>query len=426
MRLHHLLLTGGIGPLLVKARDLNFEFPYDASSPVPFTISVDEKFMEETLTKVGLYRLSPDLKDDSNNQWNEGPPNKEMAWLKDEWVNNFSWKEVQDEINGNFSHYAVTVQGPPEFDHPVPLHFVHEKSADPNAIPLLLLHGWPSTHLEWHKIIKPLSGSSPSDNITFHLVVPDIPGYGFSPAPEYSGFGPAQAGFVFDALMQKLGYNKYGLVSTDLGWTAATWMGDAVPDNIIAHFTDFFLMSPNSTDLERFAQNQTTPEENDFIQSIQIWFNTRFSYSTVHEQEPLAIGQAMADSPVGFAGWVWQLKNSVSDGYNYTSTELITDSLLLWIQGPWGGIRSYKEFLKPSSFNFPKTSVPTAVSQWAINNIDGLHSVNFVPRDWMARIVNVVKVFRHDAGGHFPAVNEPELWVQDVRQFFSGIINGSL
>ncbi|CAG9952732.1 unnamed protein product [Clonostachys rosea f. rosea IK726] len=426
MRLHQILLAGGIGPLLATANNLNFDFPYNTSSPVPFTISVDEAFIEETQSKVKLYRLSPDLKDDSNYQWSEGPPQKDMAWLKDEWASNFDWTEVQKEINSNFSHYAITLQGPSDFNHAVALHFVHEHSTNREAVPLLLLHGWPSTHLEWSKIIEPLlSGSGASDEINFHLVIPDLPGFGFSPAPEYSGLGPAQMGFVFDVLMKTLGYQKYGLVSTDLGWEVASWMANIAPDNIIAHFTDFFLMSPNSTDLERFSKNETTQEESDFIRAMEVWSTTRFSYSTVHQQAPLAIGQAMADSPVGFAGWVWHLRYAVSDGYDYTAKELIRDTMMLWIQGPWGGLRAYKEFFKPSAFNFPLTQVPTGVSQWAANNIDGLHSVNFAPRDWMTRLANVVKVFRHDAGGHFPAVNAPDLWVQDVRQFFNGIINGA-
>ncbi|CAH0000677.1 unnamed protein product [Clonostachys byssicola] len=425
MRLQHALFTGALMPLLGEARSLNFDFPYNATTPVPFTISVDKQFIEETQHKAKLYRPSPDLKDDSNAEWIEGPPRETMVTLAKDWVESYDWFEVQDEINSNFSHFAVTVDGPEDWSHPVPLHFVHERSDDPDAIPLLLLHGWPSSHLEWSKVIKPLSSGNGSSNVTFHVVAPDLPGYGFSPAPEYAGLSPSRMGIAFDKLMKTLGYEKYGVASTDVGWMVGMWMAHDVSESFIGHFTDFFLMQPNSTDLERYAQNQTTEEESAFISSITTWFGTRSSYATVHSQAPLAIGQAMSDTPVGFAGWILQLMHPISGAYVYSSTEVITDALMLWIQGVWGGLRSYKECFDPKAQAFPVTTVPTALTQWGGPTTTGIENFNFLPRDWAERWVNVVYMSRHDAGGHFPAVSEPDAWVREVRNFFGGLITGA-
>uniref|UniRef100_A0A8H7TQA6 Epoxide hydrolase N-terminal domain-containing protein n=1 Tax=Bionectria ochroleuca TaxID=29856 RepID=A0A8H7TQA6_BIOOC len=410
MRLQHALFTGALTPLLAEARSLNFDFPYNASTPVPFTISVDKQFIEETQLKAKLYR----------------PPHETMVTLAKDWANSYDWFEVQDEINSNFSHYAVTVDGPEDWNHPVPLHFVHERSDDPDAIPLLLLHGWPSSHLEWSKVIKPLSSGNGSSNVTFHVVAPDLPGYGFSPAPEYAGLSPSRMGIAFDKLMKTLGYEKYGVASTDVGWMVGMWMTHDVSESLIGHFTDFFLMQPNSTDLERYAQNQTTAEESAFISSITTWFGTRSSYATVHSQAPLAIGQAMSDTPVGFAGWILQLMHPISGAYAYSSTEVITDALMLWIQGVWGGLRSYKEcFDVTQGPGLSRNYGPNCTHAVGGPTVTGIENFNFLPRDWAERWVNVVYMSRHDAGGHFPAVSEPDAWVQEVRHVFGGLITGA-
>ncbi|KAF4952436.1 hypothetical protein FSARC_12631 [Fusarium sarcochroum] len=403
---------------------LNFNFPANTTAPVPFTISVNETFISQTIAKAGLYRPSIDLLDESNANWIEGPPRANMSALADYWANDYDWFTEQDYINGNFSHFAITVPETPKWKHPTPLHFIHERADDDDALPLLLLHGWPSTSQEWRKVIEPLVSPLDPALSGHHVVAPDLPGFGFSPAPEYSGLSPVALAGVLDAFMAQLGYDKYGVVSTDLGWWVGMWMVDAVPKGRIAgHFCDFFLVPPNSTDLERYQKNETTAAETKYIASNQAWYNEHTGYQHVQTQQPLSIGQAMADSPVGFAGWIWQLMFSVSDGYPYTFDEIITTALTLFIQGPWGNMRYYKELFTPEAMNFPQTKIPTGVSQWAIGDenvpFPELANFNFVPKDWIERLANVRKIYRHDAGGHFPAVNLPQDWTADVLDFFS-------
>ncbi|TVY39520.1 putative epoxide hydrolase [Lachnellula subtilissima] len=330
---------------LVNGVTINFR--PSSSRPVAFNISVEPTFINETKVKAGLYRPSIDLEDDSNKDWLEGPPRKNMTALAIYWKEHYNWFNTENEINANFSHYAITIPSPngSEYQHEVSLHFVHERSDDEDAMPILLLHGWPSSHLEWSKVIAPLL--SPADPTTqrFHVVAPDLPAFGFSPAPAYSGLGPRQMGLVFDSLMHKLGYPKYGVVSTDLGWWVGMWMADAVSSSLIGHFSDFHIAQPNVTDLARQAQNQTTAEENAYIISIQAWFSSHSAYDTIQTQNPLAIGQAMSDTPVGFAGWIWVLMYAISDGYAYSFDEIITSTMMVWIQGTWGNLRTYREFM---------------------------------------------------------------------------------
>lgn len=329
------------------ASELNFNFPSNSDTPVPFQPSVDPSFIEETRLKASTYRPSIELLDEDivNGGWTEGPPRANMTAIAQYWSKEYNWTEAQNEITSNFSHFAVTLPSAGDYKHPIPLHFVHERADSDDAIPLLLLHGWPSSHREWSKVISPLVSSTNSSAQTFHIVAPDLPGYGFSPASSYSGLDGPEIGVALDQLMVQLGYEKYGVVGTDLGWVIGLFMATQKPESVIGYFSDFWLISPNATDLERYAQNQTTEEETRYIEASMDWSNNHFSYSDAHIQTPLAIANVMSDSPVGFAGWVWHLVNWVNDGYEYTLNELITNTLMLFIQGTYGNIRLYKQTL---------------------------------------------------------------------------------
>ncbi|KAI1424135.1 alpha/beta-hydrolase [Xylaria sp. FL1777] len=410
---------------LADANNLNFAFPYNSATPVPFQASVDPVFIEETRLKASLYRPSVDLLDGaiSNAGWLEGPPRANMTAVAKYWSKEYNWNKTQDEINGNFSHFAITIPSAGDYEHAVPLHFVHERSDAQDAIPLLLLHGWPSTHLEWSKVIGPLRSPINSSTQAFHIVAPDLPGFGFSPAPTYSGLDAPEMGAALDELMHRLGYDEYGVACNDLGWFIGIAMAQQTPDNVIGLFSDFWFIVPNSTDLERRAQNQTTEEETLYIDSIEDILNNHFSYSQAHIQTPLAIGQAMSDTPVGFAGWIWHLVYWINDGYEYSFDDLITNTLLLSIQGATGNVRGYKEWLDYTKITY--VNVPTGASTWGFSNgpLKTLANAELTPRTWIERIVNLTFLSTHEHGGHFPAVTEPELWSEDIQNFFGGLVN---
>ena len=332
---------------------LNFEFPHDATEPVPFKASVDPEFIKQTAQKAGLYRPSIDLldNDEVNSFWEEGPDRDAMVDVANYWSEEYDWFQTEDQIFGNFSHYAVTIpEGGFDYHHPVSFHFVHERSEREDATPLLILHGWPSSFLEFSKVIQPLVSPQDPSQPAFHVIVPDLPGFGFSPAPTHSGFGSRQVGDSLDKLMKKLGYDRYGLVGTDLGHFISLFMGQIVPESIIGYYTDFWLIQPNATDVERFANNQTTQEETAYMAALQEFTAKHYVLGPAHSMSPLGLSQAFADSPVGYAGWVYQLKNLISDGYPYTLHEIVTDTMMLFIQGVYGNIRYYREVFMTVSF----------------------------------------------------------------------------
>ncbi|KAH6988851.1 Alpha/Beta hydrolase protein [Ilyonectria sp. MPI-CAGE-AT-0026] len=389
---------------------LNFNFP-NTTSPTQFEIHVSQEFIDLTLRKVRDYRPSRSL---YSNWTIEGPPDWAITSLADHWKKKYKWRATEKRIN-QFDHYATTVPGSRNYTAPIPLHFVHQRSANSDATPLLLLHGWSSTHFEWSRVIGPLTQNG---NKTFHVVAPDLPGYGFSPAPTQPSMGPREMGAALNALMKQLGYETYGIVSTDLGWALGMWMVEDFPDSLTGLFTDFYRVPPLPSDLSRQAVNDTTKEEDDFIEVSNVWDSSHSAYATVQVQKPQALSLAVTDSPVGFAGWLWDLRYAISNGYSYTYEELITGAMLLWIQSPYGSMRSW-----PESLMLPRTNVPTGITQWG--NIGGpfpsLTKFPLVPRHWAERTSRVVYWKRYEFGGHYPAVTHPDLWVDDVKEFFASL-----
>ncbi|KFG84840.1 putative epoxide hydrolase [Metarhizium anisopliae] len=417
--LHHIALALAFSSHVNAYNDFHFGFNFHdiGYAPQGVNISVDPRIIRKTLQRVRDYRPVTGLFDD----WTvEGPSKDNITSVAKYWADEYSWEDVQQQINRDYKHYITKVPGSGNYTSDIPLHFLHHKSENDSAIPLLLLHGWPSTSLEWSEVIRPLAESS---ELSFHVVAPDLPGFGFSPAATQDGLGTREMGRGVDALMKQLGYSTYGLATTDTGWFIGMWMVHDVADSIIGHLFDFWYPNPNSTDLERFQANQTTAEETAVIESLHVWDDFHNAYSMVHSQKPIAMSLALADSPVGFLGWYWDLSYAISDGIPHSMDELITDALMLWLPGPYGNIRSYRQIFQPDIVDFPKTNVPSGVSQWGWGHgpFPGIANFPFTPRSWIERLCNVTYFKTHKRGGHFPARTLPEYWVSDVREFFKGL-----
>ncbi|CAH0043758.1 unnamed protein product [Clonostachys solani] len=393
------------------ARHLPFNLP-NVTSPTPFKLEVDQDVINFAKDRASSFRVTQSLYPELTT---EGGSTERMSELAKYWAEEYDWEAQLAKIN-QLQHFATTVPGNRAYDAPIPLHFIHHPSPNKTAIPLLLIHGWPSSHLEWMKLIEPLSDA-------FHIIAADIPAFGFSPAPTLPGLGPREVGIAFDSLMKQLGYETYGAVITDIGWLVGQWMAVDVADSLIGYLSDFQLNSVTDKDLGRMKKNETTAEENDYITSTLAFANDHFAYSSIQGQKPLTLGWAMADSPVGVTGWYWDLRQLSSAGHDYSYDEMITDTLVNWIQGPYGNFRIYVESLKPEILRFPKSNVPAGITQWSLEGgpFPELAKFAFAPRDWAERTANVVFFRRHDFGGHFPALHAPEAFAEDIRAFYSGL-----
>lgn len=327
--------------------------------------------------KAGSFRPSIDIKQPA---WAEGPPVSTMVSLARYWAEAYDWMAVQSQINNNFSHYMATV--PPagnRYNESLDLHFIHQRSKRENAVPILMIHGWPSSSLEWQKVIPGLVDPADDSKPAFHVVAPDLPGYGFSPAPTAPDLGASGHSAAFANLMEQLGYERYAVYSTDIGFVIGRTLVQDYAPRIINHVTDFYVVSPDDADMARYATSKTTPEETAYMRSYNAYFATHSAYIALHSTLPLSVAHALNDSPVGFLAWIYQIIYTASD-QTYTASELVTQALLLYINGVYGNIRSYVELPLTSDLGPEnRTTVPTSVLQFgSLNAYPELSSFNYV------------------------------------------------
>jgi pimeloyl-ACP methyl ester carboxylesterase len=332
--------------------------------PQPYTVNVNPSLIELARQKASTFRPTIDT---SAPAWFDGPPATDIDAIVKYWVNEYDWPAIQSSINTNFSHFYTTVPAPDgAYNEPVDLHFIHQRSARPDAIPILFLHGWPSSALEWASVIPSLVAPENGSDPAFHVVAPDIPGYGFSPAMNGSRVGVSRTQYaaVFASLMEQLGYDRYAVYSTDVGTGITMALIVDYAERIIQHVTDFYAVFASNEDQARFASHQTSAEETEYIKSLTAFLSTHSGYSSIQSTYPLSLAYAMNDSPAGFMAWVYQLSMTVNDR-PYKKEEIITNTLMLWIQGVYSNIRDYKEIFSTSMLTPDKFfTVPTSVLQF--------------------------------------------------------------
>ena len=369
---------------------LNFNFT-SSTTPQPFTVNVDPAFIATTELKVNLYRPSRAI---AVPDWTDGPPTYNLTNVQQYWLQNYSWFDVQADINAKYAQYTTSVSAGENFTEPVQLHFAHQVSNRSDSIPLLLLHGWPSSFLEWDSVIDALANPPNATLPSFNAVAVDLPGFGFSPAPTTPGLGSREMGVALDNLMKQLGYNQYAIYTTDLGSFIGRWMTFDAPGSIISRLTDFYFVAPNATDLQRYAANETTPGENTFIEGYNLFNTIDFGYFAEQSTRPLALAESLSDSPLGFLAWMWQLRHVVSGSYIYTAQELITDALMLFIPGVYGNVRSYKTFQDEGGLNdtaYPSSNTPVGVTHWPSGPLE----VND-PFQYAVSVCEALTVFRQE------------------------------
>lgn len=372
---------------------------------IPYTINISQTTLDDLKERLEIVRWPDEISDSG---WEYGSNLSYMKGLIDYWLNDFDWRAQETTLN-QFPHFRATVDG-------IGIHFIHIRGKGKKTIPLVLLHGWPATCTQMLKIIPLLtdpgeSGDEPE--ISFDLIVPSLPGFGFSDSSTSRGMSCARIGDIIHTLMtQELGYHRYAIRASDIGSTITQHMAHAHPESIIGLHLNGGTphMGPPPQDL--------SPGEQQFLGSAQMFMMTEGAYVMLQATKPQTLAYGLTDSPVGLAAWIVEKFQAWSDcsgniENRFTKDELLTNLTIYWATRTMNSsCRVYYETMRSmSQYSGSRVEIPTAMS---------LFPKDLVPavREWEERFYNIQHWTEMPRGGHFAEMEEPELLAGDIKAFF--------
>ncbi len=338
--------------------------------------------------------------------WNYGASLYYMKELADFWLNVYDWRKTESEINSH-PNFIATIDG-------FKIHFQHIKGTGQRNIPLIMTHGWPSSFLEMKKLIPLLTQSSP---LAFDLVIPSMMGYGFSQKIRESGCNVIFMAELWHKLMTELGYDKYGVQGGDFGAGVSTALAAKYPDHITGIHLNYI---PGNYVPKMEESEEFTKEENEYLDLEEAWYAKEGGYSLQQNTKPLTLAYGLNDSPVGLAAWIVEKMHGWADcngyiGNVFTKDELLSNVTLYWItETIHSSIRLYNENNKVPLILGKETFIntPTGIAHFK-------YEEPFPPRSFIERGYNVKHWTDFPSGGHFPAIEKPDLLAEDIISFFT-------
>jgi microsomal epoxide hydrolase len=374
----------------------------------PYTIHIADEDIADLQQRLARARLPEQLQDVD---WRYGTDTAYLAELLDYWQHQFDWRAQERRLN-EFDQFVTDIDG-------LQMHFIHQRSPHANATPLLLTHGWPGSIVEFYKIIEPLThpelhGGSADD--AFHVVAPSLPGFAFSEKPATPGYNPEKMAHMLAALMQRLGYEKYGAQGGDWGGIINRILAARYPQQLIGLHSNFVLANPPA-DPELRAQ--TPPADLARRDQRQAFMANETAYQQIQGSKPQSLGVGLNDSPAGLAAWIVEKFHGWSDLPNnhpedkFSKDELLTNISVYWFtQSITSSTRIYYENRAvPMSEPLGFVSVPTAGAIFP-------KEIYLTPRLWAEQSYNIVRWTEMPRGGHFAALEETDLLLADIRAFF--------
>lgn len=367
----------------------------------PYTINIPDAGIEDLQRRINNTRWTDEV---TNSGWNYGTNLSYLKELASYWANTFNWKEQEKKLNG-FNNYMVEIDG-------YPIHFIYEKGLGTTSTAIVLLHGWPGTFMQMHKII-PLLTQADEHGHSFDVIVPSLIGYGFSkPATEKGMAFYKMAGLFHKLLTEKLGYDRFLLRGTDLGTVIAREWSMTFPGNVQG------LHLSGSNPFIYSIPNDLSAAEKSFVQKCQLFMLAEGAYIAEQSTKPQTLAYALNDSPVGLAAWIIEKFKSWSDNTGdpesrFSRDELLTNISIYWFTQTIGpSFRLYCEGARAFSPNMTK-KVPAPVAFLMLQK-----DIAIAPREWEDRTyANITRWNTHPSGGHFAEWEEPEAVALDIRAF---------
>ena len=372
----------------------------------PFLIDIPETELAELRDRL-LRTRWPDT--ETGEDWSQGVPLDYARDLCGYWAREYDWRVTEARLNA-LPQFRTEIDG-------LGIHFLHVRSPHPDALPLILSHGWPGSIVEFLKVIEPLTNpADPAD--AFHLICPSLPGYGFSDKPTQPGWGVQRIAAVWAELMTRLGYNRYGAQGGDWGTSITTSLGQ----QDVAHLAGFHLTPPIAAP-DPTTFDDLTASEATAIADLQTAQQAGDGYSLEQSTKPQTIGYGLVDSPMALLTWIVEKFQAWTDcdgnPENALSRDEMLDNVMLyWLPGTgassarlyWESFKQVQEWFTASTVD--TVNVPTGCSIFP-------KDLPRPSRRWAARRYTDIRYWNEpDKGGHFAAFEQPDLFVNEVRSFF--------
>src|SRR6185312_6938758 len=330
--------------------------------------------------------------------WSQGIPLDYTRELAAYWADSYDWRAREALLN-RFDHFTTEIDG-------LDIHFIHQRSPQDDAFPLVITHGCPGSVVEFHKVIEPLN------NAGFHVVCPSLPGYGFSGKPSRTGWGVAKVAEAWETLMTRLGYDRYGAQGGDWGGAVTTAIGRNGGHCAGIHL-NFALAFPPAD------MTDPTPEEQAALKALKYYDRWDSGYSKQQSTRPQTVGYGLVDSPVGQLAWIvekfWAWMDCDGHPENVlTKDEMLDNVMMYWATASAASsARMYWESFSVWTGEL-RVDLPTGIAAFP-------KEVLPAPRNWCEKNYNITHWTTMPRGGHFAAFEQPELFVDDVRKFFATV-----
>lgn len=406
-RVLKLMGTVGVAVLSTPMASWNAQELSAQSSIEPFEVNVDDEELDDLRLRLRNARWPPDS---PGEPWSYGTDRTYLEELIAYWGGEYDWRAHERELN-SFDHYMTTVDGQQ-------LHFVHQKSRGNSSLPLVLTHGWPGTVWEMLPSVKALSdpvAHGGEESEAFDVIVPSIPGFGFSGEPA-EGTDIARTAELWVSLMDKLGYGRFGAYGSDWGAGVTRYLGARFPERVVGIHT------PGAP--PRAQREPQTDAERDYLRRSELWSVDETGYQRIQGTKPQTLAFGLTDSPIGLAAWITEKLRSWSDCDGDVENRFSKDQILTLVSIYWHtrtigtSVRYYYANGLGSSRRRNRgggaVQVPQGYAQFV-----GIPSRSGPPQSFLTEPPdNVTHWSVFDTGGHFPAIEEPELLVGDLRKFF--------
>jgi microsomal epoxide hydrolase len=343
--------------------------------------------------------------------WDYGTDLDYLRDLVAYWRDGYDWQVTETRLN-TLDHYTTDLVGQT-------FHFIHAPSPVPDALPLILTHGWPGSIVEFLDVIEPLRdpaahGGDPAD--AFHVVCPSLPGYAFSGPTHERGWHPGRVAEVWAQLMARLGYERYTAQGGDWGAFITSQLALADPDHVAGIHLNMAIPNPGTDDPSTF-----TADEQAALAGFARMMNGEGGYYRIQSTRPQTLGYALEDSPAGLCAWIIEKFRAWSDcdgdvERSFTKDQLLDNVMLYWVTGTaHSSVRMYYEFVQALGAGAlslgTRISTPTGYARYP-------KEIMQTSRRWAERDYNLVHFADQPRGGHFAAMEQPDLFVDDVRACF--------